>query len=158
MHDYVEDAYPFRQEAKDHLQDGINRLVSLYAKCITRDDVSAAVRQLKVHQREHIAWERDTVWRQMINQERRGGGDGQTKTLGGHIESEETAMLHVSTPVGKVRLKSKYISLAVAAVVFAVLLNVDSVSAVEARNCLAILVFSTILWATEVSDYSSLMN
>ncbi|KLO17367.1 SPX-domain-containing protein [Schizopora paradoxa] len=149
MHNVVEQSYPFLQSSKDRLDDGINRLVVLYAKCVTRDDTSAAKRQLKIHQREHIAWERDTVWRQMIGQERRGETDGQVKALGGHIEIEENAVLAIATPVGKFRLTRKHISLVVALVVFVTLLNVEVVDGLPANNCLAVLIFSTIMWASE---------
>lgn len=151
MHNIVEQAYPFLQSSRDRLDDGISRLVVLYAKCVTRDDISAAKRQLKIHQREHIAWERDTVWRQMIGQERRGETDGQAKALGGHIEIEENAILAVGTPVGRFRLTKKHIALLVALIVFVTLLNVQVVEGAPANNCLAVLIFSTIMWATEVS-------
>ena len=151
MHNVVEQAYPFLQPSRDRLDDGINRLIALYAKCVTRDDTSAAKRQLKIHQREHIAWERDTVWRQMIGQERRGETDGQAKALGGHIEIEENAILAVGTPVGRFRLTKKHIALLVALIVFVTLLNVQVVEGAPANNCLAVLIFSTIMWATEVS-------
>lgn len=147
MHNFVEEAYPFQQERRDRLKAAIERLTNLYAKCITRDDRQAAVRQLKVHQREHIAWERDTVWRQMINQERRGERVGQ---LGSHTERGEDAVLAVPTPMGRFKLTPKKISLIIAIITFVTLLNVQTVPGVEANNCFAILVFSTILWATEV--------
>ncbi len=152
MHNVVEQAYPFLQTSRERLEDAINRLILLYAKCVTRDDISAAKRQLKMHQREHIAWERDTVWRQMIGQERHGQtDDGQAKALGGHIETEDNAILAVGTPVGRLRLTRKHIALVVALVVFVTLLNVQVVAGAAANNCLAILIFSTIMWATEVS-------
>ncbi|KAI5122725.1 hypothetical protein M0805_009810 [Coniferiporia weirii] len=149
MHNIVEEAYPFRQDTKDRLNGAVNNLVVLYAKCITREDTSAAVRQLKVHQREHIAWERDTVWRLMISQERHGERDGQVKALGGHVREEESTAMAFSTPFGRLRLTAKKMFLAAAVAVFAVLLNVQTFPSVEANNCFAILVFSTILWATE---------
>ena len=153
MHDVVEEEYPFRQTTKDRLNDAISRLVLLYAKCITHDDIAAAARQLKVFMREHIAWERDTVWRTMISQERHGVHDGQVKALGGHVEEEEAAAFSVSTPVGRLRLTAKTAFLLVALIVFVVLLSSRVFSTTEANNCFAILVFSTILWATEVSKY-----
>lgn len=153
MHDVVEEAYPFRQETKDKLQDSINRLIALYAKCVTHNDLAAASRHLKVHQREQIAWERDTVWRTMISQERRGTRDGQVKALGGHVSPEEGPGLVVPTPVGRFKLSTKRIFLLTAALVFVILLNVELYPTVEANNCFAILALSTILWATEVNYF-----
>ncbi|THH04259.1 hypothetical protein EW145_g5656 [Phellinidium pouzarii] len=149
MHGVVEEAYPFRQDTKDRLSNAISRLVAMYAKCIAHDDVPAALRQLKVHQREHIAWERDTVWRLMISQERHGDRDGQVKALGGHVREEESAAVAFRTPLGRFRLTSKKVFLTAAVAILAILLNVRTFPGVEASNCFAILVFSTVLWATE---------
>lgn len=158
MHNVVEEAYPFKQETKDRLSGTINRLVTLYAKCITRDDLSAALRQLKVHQREHIAWERDTVWRLMISQDRHGDSDGHLRALGGHIETEENAVVAVPTPVGRVRLTGKKIFLLVAIITFITLVNIRTFPTEEASRAFAVLVFSTILWATEVCFITMLLN
>lgn len=110
-----------------------------------------AKRQLKLHQREHIAWERDTVWRQMIGNARRGEGadpDG-LKTLGSLVIEEEKRVLDVQTPVGHIQVTMKQVYLIVSTIVFIVLLNVRSVDGDEANKCLAVLVYATLLWATE---------
>lgn len=150
MHAVVEQAYPFQPVSKDRLNNAINRLVGLYAKCVTHDDYAAAARQLKVFQREHIAWERDTVWRTMISQERRGAHDGQVKALGGHVSPEEVPSLDIPTPIGHFKLTTKHAFFLTAIVVFVVLMTTRTFSNVEANNCFAILVLATILWATEV--------
>ncbi|OSC96955.1 Sodium/sulfate symporter [Trametes coccinea BRFM310] len=151
LHDVVEQAPPFQQVTKDKLNSMISQLVELYARCVTRGDTIEARRQLKLHQREHIAWERDTVWRQMISQARRGAGDdsGMIAMGGSLIVEPERGLLNVQTPVGRVKLTTKMLSALVAVVVFLVLLNVQVVDGEEANKCLAILVFATILWATE---------
>ncbi|CDO75104.1 hypothetical protein BN946_scf185010.g29 [Trametes cinnabarina] len=151
LHDVVEQAPPFQQATKDKLNSMIAQLVELYARCVTRGDTVEARRQLKLHQREHIAWERDTVWRQMISQARRGGAnDSGMITMGGSLIVEsERGLLDLQTPVGRVKVTTKMLSALVAVVVFLVLLNVQVVDGVEANRCLAILVFATILWATE---------
>lgn len=115
-----------------------------------------ANRQLKMHQREHIAWERDTVWRQMIGKERRGENDGQLKAIGATlVKEDESGLLDVSTPVGRFRLTKKKISLVVAVGLFITLLNVQTVEGEEANRCFAILMFSTVMWATEVRKIPS---
>ena len=147
----MEQAVPFTQAAKDKLNHAIDDLVQLYAKCVTRGDVSTAKRQLKMNQREHIAWERDTVWRQMIGQARRGEGDqGTVRTLGGTLLLEpEKGLLDVQTPVGHVKFTRKQLFLLISVVTFIVLLNVQTIDSVEANRCFAILVFATLMWATE---------
>ncbi|KAI9067720.1 Sodium/sulfate symporter [Trametes sanguinea] len=151
LHDVVEQAPPFQQATKDKLNGMISQLVELYARCVTRGDSIEGRRQLKLHQREHIAWERDTVWRQMISQARRGAGDdsGMIAMGGSLIVEPERGLLNVQTPVGRVKLTTKMLSALVAIAVFLVLLNVQVVEGEEANKCLAILVFATILWATE---------
>ncbi|KAI0636294.1 Sodium/sulfate symporter [Trametes polyzona] len=151
LHDVVEQAAPFQQAAKDRLNSKISLLVELYARCVTHGDTVEARRQLKLHQREHIAWERDTVWRQMISQARRGASDesGMIAMGGSLIIEPERGLLNVQTPVGRVKLTAKMLYALIGLVVFLVLLNVQIVDGAEANKCLAILVFATILWATE---------
>ncbi|KAF4597064.1 low-affinity phosphate transporter [Pleurotus pulmonarius] len=150
LHEVVERALPFTQGSKDRLNDAISRLLDLYAKCVTQGDKTIAKQQLRLHQRENIAWERDTVWRQMIGRERRGELDGEPKGIGSVLLPESDAgVLAVPTPVGRIRIKRKHIYAAIAVAVFFVLLNVQTVEGSEANKCFAILIFSTVLWATE---------
>lgn len=152
MHDVVEIRQPFLQSSKDKLTAAINRLVALYAKCVTGDDTSAALQQLKVHQREHIAWERNTIWRQMLAQERRGEA-GVSDAMGGGIlvRQEESGIVNIPTPLGGFSFKRKRVSLIVAITVFIALMNMDVIKDdPEANKCFAILIFSTIMWASEV--------
>ena len=175
MHDTVEPAYPFLQPTRSRLGELIARLVRLYATCVTRGDTSLAVEEMKSHQREQvcnppyqlgprstsdmplffpqIVWERDTVWRQMILSERRGEGeDGGPKSL---ITTNAAAAKPLFT-IGGVKFKTKHLSLLVAVGVFAALLAFPTLESKEASRCLALLVFATILWATEVSVQSCL--
>lgn len=152
MHAVVEQAYPFTQASQADLADGIRRLTELCAKCVTHGDHTAAVRQLRIHQREHIAWERDTVWRQMIGKERRGEHDGRLKSVGVVVTADDASgtLLRIRTPIGHFHFTRKEAFFLVAVVIFSVLLNVQVVDGVEANSCFAILVFATVLWATEV--------
>ena len=126
----------------------------MYARCITRWDFKEARRQLKLSQRENIAWERDTVWRQMIGQARRGEGDpseaSTIRALGGTLVVEpEKGLLDVETPAGRFRLTVRQLCFIISVTVFVILLNVHVVDSVQANRCLAILVLATLLWATE---------
>lgn len=155
MHNVVDRAYPFRSTIRDALQEAIRNLISLYAKCVTKGDEGLAQKQLRVHQREHIAWERDTVWRQMINNERRGEAGGQVRSLGnGEIEpmafSTSSHNFVFRTRFGTLRFKKKKGFLPIAAIMFIGILQARVVAGVEANNCFAILIFATLLWATEV--------
>jgi phosphate transporter len=158
MHNVVDQAYPFRQSSRDALKEAIAHLVALYAKCVTKGNETIALKQLRVHQREHIAWERDTVWRQMISDERRGETDGQVRSLGvvdaDPISSGDTSNNFVlNTRFGTLRFKKKKAFFPIALLAFIGVLKGRVVPGVEANNCLGILVFATILWATEVRVY-----
>lgn len=150
----MEQSSPFVQESKDKIVAALHKLLDLYAKCVTKGDLAAAQRQLKLHQREHIAWERDTVWRSMIGASRR-GEDGQPKAIGNVLQVEEDLKaLNIRTPFGRLRFKRRHLWLAIAVAVFVVLLNVQTVEGLEANRCFAILMFSTIMWATEVREFT----
>jgi phosphate transporter len=121
-------------------------------------DKSEALQQLKLYQREHIAWERNTVWRQMIGRQRRGTINGLGALMGATlVQQEESSLIDVPTPLGNLKLTKKTVSLTVAIVVFVALLMMDVVAGEEANKCFAVLVFSTILWATEVRNVLSLL-
>jgi phosphate transporter len=116
-----------------------------------QDDVAAAQRFLKLNLREHVAWERDTVWRQMIGRERRGEGG---TPLGAPVDTTEEKAFEVKTRVGRVRLSRRWVWVALSASIFTILLNVQTVDEEEANRCFAVLVFATFLWATEVFQAS----
>jgi phosphate transporter len=84
----------------------------------------------------------------MIGRERRGeGADGRVKALGlGHVDSQAEPLLTVFG----LKLTKRKLVLLLAILLFVVLLNVRMVDGKEANRCLAILIFATILWATEV--------
>lgn len=150
MHEVVETSAPFTEESRAKMSDAITRLTDFYAKCVTNGDKSEALQQLKLYQREHIAWERNTVWRQMIGRQRRGTINGLGALMGATlVQQEESSLIDVPTPLGSLKLTKKMVSLTVALVVFIALLMMDIIAGEEANKCFAVLVFSTILWATE---------
>ena len=150
LHNVVEVSPPFTQTAKDRLNVNINRLLELYAKCVTQGDETAARQQLRLHQRESIVWERDTVWRQMIGQQRRGEADTQDVPGITLVQGPESTVVDIPTPVGRFKITKRSIFKVVAVAVFILLLKVQVVEGGEANRCFAILTLCTILWATEV--------
>ncbi|KAF7375640.1 SPX domain-containing protein [Mycena sanguinolenta] len=154
LHASVEPAPPFTAASRATLTALANRLVDLYAKCVTRGDRSLAKQQLRLHQRENIAWERDTVWRQMIGRERRGDGDavGMGASL---VQAEEDPLLGgkpglvLNLGFARLRVTKRKIMLLVSIAVFIWLLNTRTIDKPEANRCYAVLMFCTLLWATE---------
>ncbi|CAA9960289.1 hypothetical protein HRS9122_00883 [Pyrenophora teres f. teres] len=149
LNKYVYPAYPFKQSTMDELTRNLERMEAAYAQIGTKGDIVEAKRELRLHLREHVVWERNTVWREMIGIERKAqaANIGITQTLlgrdttGGKVRRQgdevESDMKEVDTPI-------------VACIaVFVVLLLVPIMEMPEQQNCLAMVVFVSLLWATE---------
>lgn len=83
----------------------------------------------------------------MIGRERRGEGG---TPLGAPVNTTEEKAFEVRTRVGRVRLSRRKAWVILSGLVFTILLNVQTVDGEEANRCFAVLVFATLLWATEV--------
>lgn len=168
---FVTPAYPFQPATLKHIDENIHRMEMAYAAVVTQGDVVEAKKELRLHLREHVVWERNTVWREMIGIERKAqaANMGLRRTLLGADSSDlgtarlqgddeaVTDMKELQTPVGRVSLPTWLLSptlftLVAIIAVFFTLLYVPIFKKVEEQNCLAMLVFVSLLWATEVSD------
>lgn len=96
----------------------------------------------------------------MIGKERRGEVDGRLRsliTVGGRKVSS-APLISLPTPLGTLRIYGKHVSFIAAVAAFTTILKIPIVDGAEANRCLAILVFATILWATEVSSLQYYAN
>jgi phosphate transporter len=168
---HVMQAHPFRPETLKHIEENISRMEKAYADVVTEGDVAVAKKELRLHLREHVVWERNTVWREMIGIERKAqaANMGLRRTLLGADTDPSKARLQgdddeipdmkeLSTPIGRFRyptwlFSSTMYTLILIVAIFFILLYVPIMKKVEQQNCLAILVFVSLLWATEASDY-----
>lgn len=166
--DSVAPAYPFKQETMQHIDNNIKHVESVYAGVITKGDIGTAKRELRLHLREHVVWERNTVWREMIGIERKaqaanmglgrtllGGDNDPSKHRLQGDEPDETGTKEVETPIGRYRcprwlFSSTFFMLIGILAIFIILLVVPIMKKTEQQNCLAMLVFVSLLWATEV--------
>ena len=166
--DSVNPAYPFRQVTMQHLDDNIDKIEKSYAELATKGDMSTAKRELRLHLREHVVWERNTVWREMIGIERKAQaanlGLGRTLLGGDHDpskarlqgdEAEESPTKEIYTPIGRYRcprwlFSSTFFMLFGIIILFVLMLVIPIMEKPEQQNCLAMLVFVSLLWATEV--------
>jgi len=170
--DSVNPAYPFKQDTMQHIDENLQRTEKAYASVITKGDVGQARRELRLHLREHVVWERNTVWREMIGIERKaqaanmglgrtllGGDNDPSKARLQGDEDNEAFIKEVETPLGKYRcprwlFSSTFFTLMLIIVIFIILLVAPIMKNPEQQNCLALLVFVSLLWATEVRHYS----
>lgn len=160
MTNVVDKTFPFESTTQERLSAAIQSLVPLYADIATQGDQDFALKQLKAHLREHVVWERNTVWRELIGLERRGwGGAGSGKRIGTDVPIVEGQLgetkTEVVTSVGRFFLPAWFnfqvVAGAFALLLFAGLLSAEWFDRPEEQNCLALLAFVTIFWALEVS-------
>jgi phosphate transporter len=165
---HVSPAYPFRAETIKHIEENIAKMEEAYADIVTHGDVALAKQELRLHLREHVVWERNTVWREMIGIERKSqaANMGIRRTLLGidtdPAKARKTGdddqladVKELRTPVGRFfcptwLLSSTMYTLIGIVVIFIILLYVPIMDKPEQQNCLAMLVFVSLLWATEV--------
>jgi phosphate transporter len=159
MTEVVDKTFPFERTTQDRLTAAIASLIPLYADIATQGDQDFALKQLKAHLREHVVWERNTVWREMIGLERRGWGgtDSRSGIDVPIVEGQQgKKKVEVYTPVGRFFLprwlNSQVLAGSFAILLFIGLINADWFDRVEEQNCLALLAFVTIFWALEVSS------
>jgi hypothetical protein len=164
--EYVDTAYPFQQSTMNNLGKNISTVEEAYSRVCTKGDVAEAKRELRLHLREHVVWERNTVWREMIGIERKAQAAnlGIGQMLGRKVDpgmvrlqgdEAQPEMKEVETPIGRYRcprwlVSSTFYILVGILAIFAVLLFVPIMEHPEQQNCLAMVVFVSLLWATEV--------
>lgn len=175
MEQHVDPAYPFRQEEKERLDGRIGDMERAYAAVATGGDIERARRDLRSHLREHVVWERNTVWRDLIGLERRAEAArlGRSLTLGGglggdvtdpsmvRLQGDEEVLLpgvvprrQLRTPFGRINVPAWLVGTPMLVMLgilaaFAILLVAPILEAPEQQNCLAMLVLVSMLWATE---------
>ncbi|KAJ1969742.1 low-affinity phosphate transporter [Dispira parvispora] len=142
-------AYPFREETRQSLNQHILSLQRLYAELGEFSDMESAARELRSCLREQVVWERNTVWRDMIKQERKVGAvevrPPSMVTGEAAMPAKPTSFLQRWLPFANKQLLSVTISTAI----FAILLSIQLFENPTEQNCLALLIYVSLLWATE---------
>ena len=161
---HVDPLYTFKEGTNEKINDRIAQIEQAFATLNTQGNVEQARRELRLDLREHVVWERNTVWREMIGIERKAQAAnlGVRQTMLGASEAprqgdeqKSPASKGQKSSFGRHRvpdflMNSTIYVLTVAIAVFIVLLMVPIMDLPEQQNCLALVVFVSILWATEV--------
>lgn len=117
----------FSADAKRHLGSRVDSLVSSYAR-LTNETEDEAGKALSSMLREHVVYERNTVWRDLMRLERQPDQ--------GNTAAPQAA-------------PSKRVQFLVAISLGLLILFLQPLSDVQQSRCLAIVVMSSVLWATE---------
>lgn len=165
MSTFVDTAYPFRADTTRGLEERITQMVQAYSVIVTNGDSETAIRDLRSHLREHVVWERNTVWRDLIGLERRAEAASLGHTLlgvdadaqGTRLQGDDEIVLptkEITTPLGRLvcptwLLSSTTLTLVIIIALFVALLYVPIMEKAEQQNCLAMLALVSLLWATE---------
>ncbi|RCK56172.1 Low-affinity phosphate transporter PHO91 [Candida viswanathii] len=149
-----ERSYVFKKSTMQRVDERLESLVKLYALiCNHGDDLETAKQELSIHLREHVVWERNTVWRDMIGLERKSyaansklinRGDGskdEKEDGGGKGKVIDKFNISLKNPV--------LIKLVTIFIIAVILLNVSPFDDSAQRNCFALLICASLLWATE---------
>ena len=147
----VDATYPFSTEAVDLLRAYVDKVVTVYARIVTENNLGQAAMELKSSLREHIVWERNSIWRDMVEQERRTGSLGVRKSASKDnlLTSSKFNYFGVDFDFSFL-FHEKFIYCSVFCCLFAFILNLNTFESIEQQNCLAILIFASALWAFEV--------
>ncbi|KAI3317578.1 SPX-domain-containing protein [Xylariaceae sp. AK1471] len=165
MQGTVDSAYPFLRGTMEQLEKSIGKMETAYANIVTQGDEALAKKDLRSHLREHVVWERNTVWRDLIGLERRAEaaslGKGllgaQTDGLKVRLQGDDAPVVsskEINTPIGRFTCPtwlfgSTMFTILGIVTVFLVLLRVPIMEKPEQQACLAMLIFVSLLWATE---------
>ncbi|KAI8922118.1 SPX domain-containing protein [Powellomyces hirtus] len=147
----VDLARPFRPNSKENINGMIDEVVHIYATIRTDGKVGIALTDLKGTLRERVIWERNTIWKDMIEQERRRETIGIRPPAASDVEKPDTTEINLfGRKLILPAIPWDWVKIIVCIIAFLTLLISPTFEKVEQRNCLAILVFASLLWALEV--------
>jgi phosphate transporter len=147
--DYLEKnlktSYIFDTDTEEILKKKIENLIKMYAALATNGSIPNAKAELRLHLREHVVWERNTVWKDMIGLERK----AQNAMVGKRLNSKEALVGEEDEIKEKTFFDTNAIKLVFIALITVTFLKFSLFEEVAQKNCFAILVCSSLLWATE---------
>lgn len=179
--DFVENFLPanskaFAPETSEVLNFKLDHLVLIYAflsgqeaSKLSLEEFETVKNELKSHLRDHIVWERNTVWKDLLSIEKKNynlgldqdavghkmGEEGQTLSLLNlHLKSYKipfnwTIFGHTHVTLPTCLFTTQVLKLSIIIPVFIILMTVKTMNDKQEARCLAVLAVSAMLWATE---------
>ncbi|KAG0371875.1 low-affinity phosphate transporter [Mortierella sp. AD032] len=146
MSTVVDQSPPFKLESRQNLDSQILRLQAIYARTCTNGSMSQAAKELRAHLREYIVWERNTVWRDMVQQERKAEG---ARAVDPKEQEPWMVCGHAIRFMNAADFRRLILGI-IGCGIFALLMCVSIFDTREQNRCFAILITVAYFWATEV--------
>lgn len=140
------ETYIFKDTTMEMTNEKLESLIKLYALICNQEDLDIAKSELSVHLRDHVVWERNTVWRDMIGLERKSQAASSNANASKSINKKSSSglsTLNISFRNPTVLKLSVIIGLTI------LLLNISPFQDLSQKHCFALLVCASLLWATE---------
>lgn len=153
----VDKAYPFLQTTKSSLNRAIEGVIQLYARIATEGKLIVASSDLKNHLRERVVWERNSIWMDMVGEERRKQNIAFRPTNRMQLNADKWVPINLfgcNIYVPQV-IPANIFTLLFALAVLISLCNWKIFNTPEQNNCFAILIFASILWSFEVTFFNA---
>ncbi|KAJ2414317.1 low-affinity phosphate transporter [Coemansia sp. IMI 209128] len=145
MSQTVKAAYPFTQTAQTSLREHMEAVAYAFGVASGYSTIDESLVELKKCLREEVVWERNTVWRDMIANERMVNAVG--------VQSPDLDHADVAASSLKMRkmtaTQRQLLRLAACTAVFAIAWAIPAFDGAEQQRCWAMLVYVSLLWATE---------
>lgn len=117
----------------------------LYATLACGGDRECAQIELSRHLREFVSWERTTIWKDMVGQERR----TTNAELRSALHRTRDHLLFKLPFLGSIKVTNRALTMAFNLTVLLVLVLVNIFGDGPKNRCFAILIFASLMWATE---------
>lgn len=142
----VKNAEPFLPKHVEEIDQALDEVVEMYAK-VTRSEPGMAIKSLRTQLREHVVFERNSVWREMIGIHSRGFHQSTPVVQGLQDGKDSTSQeRHPLLFLPPKQMAGLVLGLGL----FAILLLVPVMDRPEEQNCLALLALASVFWALEV--------
>ncbi|CAO0791115.1 unnamed protein product [Mucor circinelloides] len=132
----------FTPENFQRIDTALDQVLSMYAAIFTMGKKRNAEVELKMHMRDHIQFERTTVWKDLVGKER--------QQLDAHASQTQKGITipKINVFVSRKTMFNMF-GFMVSIIIYIVLMCVDTMGQYEASKCLALLVFAALMWAFE---------
>lgn len=152
LHELDENRYVFQSSTLEKLNNNIANIIKLYS-IFTHNSINESTLELSTNLREKVVFERNTVWRDMIGMER--------KSQAAYAKPDSAALLMKKEPLiiklGATReiiipnflFSSSLWKIIFITIITLTLLKWSPFEDLQQKNCFAVLICSSLLWASE---------